>query len=437
VKTNELFRYLLAMLGGALAGALAFAALVLLVDAVWLFGAPELKGFNALKTKFVNYTREMKPLLLERAQPEVLILGASTAENGYAPDFRGFGGRPGFNLALGSASIYEIYRMFQHALHEAPIKTVVFTADFATYTVNESKRVYGFREGLLAVQEDGTPTPANRRETPWRLLFRPSYYADTVSTLRQQNPDFCDTVTPVYASHLYRRNGQRMPESGRRYVTCLGNDFVFSTSVKTLATRFAGLDRRNLFPAMDDGTSKWEMLRRVLRLAHSSNVAFRVNFPPCHADYLELIERVLGPSALYDFKKRVVEINLEVAREMKRKPFPVWDFCTYNRFTTPRVIDNLQRGQTVRGFMDLQHFDPDLGSRALGVMLGTGSSSGADSGDFGVPIAGPDDLARLAQRQATRKLAYEAANPDEIMWLVSRITAAMSKAHATGFDLGR
>jgi hypothetical protein len=404
---------------------------VVLTDAVWIFNAPEVKGFNALKTKFVNYTRQMKPLLLARAQPEVLILGASTAENGYAPDFGGFGGRSGFNLALGSASVYEIYRLFQHALHEAPIKTVVFTADFATYTLSGRKRVYGFREGLLGVQEDGTPTPANRRETPWRLLLRPSYYADTLSTLRQQNPDFCDSDTPVYASHLYKRDGQRMPESGRRYVTCLGNDFVFSNSVKTLTTRFAKLDKDDLFPPMDDGSSKWEILKRILR-----DLVFRINFPPCHADYLELIEHVLGPSALYDFKKRVVDANLEVAREMNRKPFPVWDFCTYNELTTVRIIDNLQRGQTVRGFMDLQHFDPDLGSRALAVMLSSRPSS-AGKNDFGVAIGGADDLPRLARRQVKRKLEYETANPDEIRWLGSKMASALSKADTTGFDLGR
>jgi hypothetical protein len=438
MTANRLLGYLLRMLAGAAGGAAIFGALVVLTDAIWLFDSPDVRGFNALKSRFVHYTREMKPVLLARLKPRVLILGASTAENGYAPDFEAFGGRPGFNVALGSASLYEIHRLFQHALHEAPVETAVFTADLATYTLIDRKRIYGFREGWLSVDERGEPTAPGARLSPWSLLLRPSYYVHTVSTIRQQNPDFCETGTPVHASHLYRRNGQRMPESGRRYAVCLGNERVFSGSVRTLASRFAKLDRGNLFPNMDDGTSKWDILRQTLRLAHAREIDFRINFPPCHAGYLEVIHRVLGPSALHEFKRRVLGVNLEVAREAKREPFPVWDFCTYNRFTTARIVDSLEQGQVVEGFMDLQHFDSELGARALGVMLGSGVDGRLADADFGVRIRALKDLVQLERRQARRRLDYQAANPDEIRWLTSKIAAAVEKGEGAGdLDLAR
>ena len=55
------------------------------VDPFWYYRDVSIDGFNAIKPKFHNFERHVKPLLVQRIQPNSLIFGSSYAEIGFDP----------------------------------------------------------------------------------------------------------------------------------------------------------------------------------------------------------------------------------------------------------------------------------------------------------------------------------------------------------------
>ena len=61
------------------------AAFTRVVDPFWYFRDVEIDGFNAIKTKFRRFERNVKPAVFAAEQPEAVILGSSFAEIGFDP----------------------------------------------------------------------------------------------------------------------------------------------------------------------------------------------------------------------------------------------------------------------------------------------------------------------------------------------------------------
>src|SRR4249919_2549563 len=77
-----------------------------IVDPYWYFREVEIVGFNHVKPHAVGNERLVKPALVNKLSPDVVILGNSVAEIGLPPTHRGVtngGALSAYNLALPGA----------------------------------------------------------------------------------------------------------------------------------------------------------------------------------------------------------------------------------------------------------------------------------------------------------------------------------------------
>jgi hypothetical protein len=95
-----------------------------IVDPYWYFREVEIVGFNHVKPHAVGNERLVKPALVSKLSPDVIILGNSVAEIGLPPTHRGLtndGTLSGYNLALPGASWTEVYCLAMFVMRQTAV----------------------------------------------------------------------------------------------------------------------------------------------------------------------------------------------------------------------------------------------------------------------------------------------------------------------------
>jgi hypothetical protein len=110
-------------------------ALVVAVDPYYVFGSPNLPGFNVVRPLYESHVPVAKPYQVRRIDPGAVILGSSRAEVGLDPHHPGWAGRSAFNFGLPSASSYEVMLAFLHAQAGGSLKQAVVGLDFFAYNI--------------------------------------------------------------------------------------------------------------------------------------------------------------------------------------------------------------------------------------------------------------------------------------------------------------
>lgn len=120
-------KYFLAFSGTLLLLAVLTTAINRIVDPFWYYRDISINGFNAVKPKFRNYERHVKPAMVQREQPASLIFGSSLAEIGFDPlhpALRMAG--KSYNFALAGASWEMVACSMQFALaRDAALRKIV------------------------------------------------------------------------------------------------------------------------------------------------------------------------------------------------------------------------------------------------------------------------------------------------------------------------
>jgi len=117
----------------------------------------------------VGWERTYKPMIHDRLQPEVAVFGASWARDAYDyEEITALLGRPFFNHAVSGGQPYENRRFLQSALAANPqLQVVMLNINSFERHAKQLKFQYGFNEGLLNVEPDGSPNP----QAAWNRFF--------------------------------------------------------------------------------------------------------------------------------------------------------------------------------------------------------------------------------------------------------------------------
>lgn len=304
------------------------------VDPFWYYRDVSIGGFNAIKPKFRNYERHVKPALVQREQPASLIFGSSYAEVGFDPlhpALRAVG--KSYNFALAGASWEMVVCDVQFALSK----------DTALRQI-----VLGIHPGALP-QKDCKADIA-KMETPDERAFLFSYDAfessiNTVLEQRKQKPSH--TAEGLY---FYTRGvpatANRFREFFAQHTPC---------EIKRISTELPGTA---LVPKQ--GNLDLDGLRDLMHRITKKGIGLKLVVYPRHALSFEQEYQCGTRQARWDALAQIVSaIEAE-----KNNPVEVWDFEGYHAIDTEAVSD-----APGVNWQDPAHFNYEFGNIILDEMF--------------------------------------------------------------------
>jgi hypothetical protein len=302
-----------------------------------------LMAFNAWAENFIlnhpagasvqtlsGFERAVKPVWLERIQPELVFIGSSRVRDAFDPSLIDPALKlRSFNYGASSMSPYEARRLVQDALAHPSVKQVVVSLDAFTGNGGAGEALPSFDETRLAVTADGAPTP---RRSLW--LFTTRYLSGGalgmntlgVHALMQLKPSQSAADRPdIFSAYSH------MTEAVMR---------------RDLAYRRAR--------SMSMGPRARAELAATLAAACNSGGRLTLYFPPDHMAIVRQYSR--SDAAGFDSFKR--DVRMEVARHNSRCPAKaaLFDFMAPNRLT----LEELVKGSSA-DYVDLVHIRPPAG----------------------------------------------------------------------------
>ncbi len=361
-------QYSLVFLATLLVLAAAVAAFNRAVDPFWYYRDFVHDGFNAIKPKFKNYERHVKPAIVEREQPASLVFGSSFAEVGFDP----------LHPALRAAGT-----SYNFGLAGAQWDMVQCDVAFAL------ARDSGLRQIILGIHPQSMPlrdcqAEIDRMSHPEEREFLFSYDALEASlhTVLEQQPR--SATHTVDGRYFYTRG---VPGTAHRF----GEFFALHTpcDIKQVSANPAAVALPE--PAALDLSG----LRNILRRAAAKGITVKLVVYPRHALSFEQEYQCGVRQERWDALTQIAAMAEQEAPGLAQ----VWDFEGYHDIGTEPISE-----AAGRYWQDPAHFNSEFGNLMLDEMFG-----------LKPPAAGicltQANVAARAQAERTARDAYLGAHP--------------------------
>ena len=382
------------------------AAFTRVVDPFWYFRDVEIEGFNAIKTKFRRFERDVKPAVLAAEQPEAVILGSSFAEIGFDPlhpMLTRNGQARSYNFALAGAPWQMNFCALEYVLASAPVRRIVL----------------GIHAQPLPAF-DCTQSIANMRQTAWTaLLLSPRALGAAIETVSHQRRSERGSHTRE-GMYYYSRFDAGVERRFSQYFASVLHDAKgcsFANLGRSVERRVPPLsiapetpfDARGLARIIESVSGREVMLRLVVYPRHVLSV---------ETDYLcgRQMERWQALWHLAHF--------LEDHPPAPPASIEIWDFQGYSHYTTEPVLPSL-----MTFWQDPEHFNHEFGSVMLDWMFGDAPGAATSVDGLGYRVR----TATLAQRYdwfSRQRLAYIDAHPGTWNTLARLLPASLKPSQA-------
>lgn len=314
---------------------------------------------------FANYLRMAHPYGVKRQKPEILLMGSSRVAFGfkYDADNNKFSSNKVYNIGLLGVTEYELLRYLQHAAAVSPLKQVIIGTDFYQFHAGLSPRA-DFEEGRLAVDANNQPNP----------IFTDDYLP-TLLSIDSVVSSFEEVAGLGKDKDLYQTKGFKLDVlQGGDLKSFKGNERGY----------IEGVYRNFTFEA--NGIKTFDYFRKIIEFCYERNIELIFFIPPAHARQWEVVNAMgLWPNWEL-WKRKMVDISEEIAKQRQKKPFPIVDFSGYSLYSTEAVPR--EAGQIMKWYRDSAHFLPPLGDIILDQLFGKEVPTEASCKDrFGILIS--------------------------------------------------
>ena len=356
-------RYLIWLASCALGAMLALGCYNAVVDPYSFFNLVSIRGFNAYKTYGLKL-RLLKPVHIYQRQPEILIMGSSRGGH-LRCDYLTADVEHCYNASLRGITPYEEYRLVEHAIAMGKVKRIVWKLSYATFAeLDELKE--GLDEDNLAHEDEGA-TFALRKKIWQRYLyslFSWEALSDSRDTVYYQDKPFGWFATDIWS---FEPDGSwrtypaaRVVKDPHWYYAQHRKHWGLSAgSMVSQLTRLGEVASSH--PAQFDRNEVY--FAKALAMIYRHHIQLDILFSPEHASYLQLeYETGLWPYA-EAWKKRIITLNEQAARDAQQPAARVWDFGGFNEYSTEPTWEALQEGQAMQWFEDIVHFNEALGKK--------------------------------------------------------------------------
>jgi len=321
-----------------------------IVDPFWYYRDIEIKGFNAVKTKFNLYERHVKPALLVRDQPEAIILGSSFSEIGFDPTnplFTDHGRLKSMNFALAGAQWDMVQCEFEFAVSNAPIK----------------RALVGFTPGNLPLADCAKNFPSIGQVSAVQLLLSDRALQASIDTIGDQK-----NKMPTHT-----REGLYFLPPQRNAAADHGFREIFLQQIKEYHRNKENLQcpepaaQSDTQPDLSFGqTLDLSGLQRMMRTAQEHGIELVLFAYPSHAYMLELARQCRDQDAKWQAMKQIASLVAKESAEGGQ--VRAYQFYGYNDITAETV-----EVSPTKYWHDPGHFKFVMGNMMLSDMFG-GSS---------------------------------------------------------------
>lgn len=322
-----------------------------IVDPFWYYRDIEIKGFNAVKTKFVLYERHVKPALLMRDKPEAIILGSSFSEIGFDPTnqlFTDHDRLKTMNFALSGAQWDMVQCEFEFAVSHAPIK----------------RALVGFTPGNLPLADCAKDFASIGQISTMQLLFSDIALQASMNTIRDQKDR-----TASHTREGRYINAHRDAAADNRFREFLLQRVKEYQRLNENVLCLKSMGEADSQPVLASGKPlDLSGLQRMIRTAREHGIELVLHAYPSHAYLQELVRQCGEPEAAWQAMKQIP--NLLAAETAMGARVRAYQFYGYNDVTVESI------GKTeARYWHDPMHFSVDMGDLMLSDMFG-GNSPG-------------------------------------------------------------
>jgi tetratricopeptide (TPR) repeat protein len=446
------------LLGFAL-GALCFCAAILAtnvtIDPFMFWNLVTIPRINSQRPEFASWPRMAKAQLMCRLQPSSVIMGSSRPEVGLDPRYPAWHQFQGttYNLAMAGAGLEELDLTLRHAKFASPqLRHVVMALDFFMFNANREAVVFGnevldFDARRLLTSRDDSCLRTFLYDAS-RLLWMKGIAFD-IATIRKQLHENermdGDTKTIDYWLSLSDHAGFR----GNSYDVLI--PWAHRDGFRALIDgkgAFAGQeayyvkrvwrpppDQRFCFtgPGQPD---TFTVFRDIVNFARQSGIDIRFVINPIHARMLIALQEIGLWPQYEDWKRGLVAVLTEEAKQDQAKPFPLWDFSGFNSITTEQVPQRGDKQHMMRWWWEPSHYQKATGDLMLDRVLDYKPDLGNVPPDFGILLSTSNIDSWLAET-LERGREYRRDQPGEVAIVTNGVLPLIADADGTncGYDI--
>lgn len=263
------------------------------------------------------------------------MLGTSRGEIGYDPNHKYFM-QPAYDLAISAGTLYEARLYFEQALKQKNVKQVLFIADYIMFNNKKQKNT----------QEIETYFAKNSLS----YLVSIQMFKDAISTIKRKKG----------CHEFYKPKGQA--EYSQCFIDRRGGPL--KAMQKNEFKYYLGRPTNYIYK--DTKNNSFDDFDKILKACYENNIKLVIIFGPSHVRMWESLDYYLGYDNWLRWKKDVVFEVEKVAKNYDKKPFSIYDFSTYNQFTTEKVPD--RKKATMKWHWESSHYKNKLGEKVLNVL---------------------------------------------------------------------
>jgi len=446
------------LLGFAVSAACFCAAVVatnVIIDPFMFWRLVTIPGINSERPEFASWTRMAKAEAVCRLQPSSVIMGSSRTEVGldpHDPAWRQFPGKT-YDVGLSGVGLGELDLMLRHAKYASRnLRHVVMALDFYMFNANREAVVFGTEvldfdpKRLLASPSDsclrtflydaskllwirGIPfdLATIRRQVPdWRKS-NPSW-SEVLDWLSLSDADGFrgdnyDVLVPVAHQNGFRSlidgaggfAGQEAYYVSRVWRPPPGQRFCFT------------------HPGQPDTIA---VFRDIVKFARESGIDIRFVINPIHARMLiALQEAGLWPQ-YEDWKRDLVRVLAEEAKQDHADPFPLWDFSGFNSITTEPIPFFGDKQHMMHWWWEPSHYQKVTGDLMLDRVLDYKAGLASVPPDFGVLLS-PSNIESWLAETRDRGRAYRRDQAGETAVVTDKVLPLLADADGSncGYDI--
>ena len=348
----------------------AVGAVNVIVDPYRWFRLVEEDGFNRVKPLVRRYITTTKFRNISTYDPEVLILGTSTAELGIDPGSGYFQSRRVFNLGLPTASVNDSLNLYEMLSERISPSMVILVVDYTNFGASASarRRIQVDLPYLELAAREGWHGFLNR--TDLKRIFSTRTLKDSWYTVAGQSRE------RIFVDRIHH-GGVKIDGPVEENVMRSGQGQNFAEYEKLILTDGYGVGRGKPFVFRVEGRiDSYHHLALLVQKVRKSGADIVVATAPMHARQWEIV-RQLGLWCDFENWKIGMANLLDMFRPCQGcGEVTFWDFSYAHSYATEPVPALGDKSTKMQFYWDALHFKHVLGDAVLEAVLGGESDLG-------------------------------------------------------------
>ena len=386
-----------------------------LVDPLDVYRVVRKDGFNSIKSSYIPYARLAKPSQIERGNYQRLAIGSSRMLMGIPVANAAWaqaGGEPGFNAGIQGADLRQIRDLFEHAVVNGGVKSVLMDVDLFMFNAWLPSGDYPYPVATFSETEQ--QRFVRERDTTLNLLFSPSITMASIETLRKQDAKKDKVMI----------DGTTNPAKELRQVMEDGYEVRFRQFEDRLVRTGWSPCSDNRYAFTRGDFEKIKYFREILQIAKQQNVNVKFFISPVHVRLLEMTHAAGLWDETEEMKRKLVA-EVVAVYGAESDAVALWDFSGYHHYAQEAVPQ--KPGVAMQWYLDSSHFPQAIGQKMLDVMYGAPT---AESG-FGVLLR-PDNIDQVLQAERDQQAAWQAGHAEQSRDLHERTAAILRDKKING-----